>query len=116
MEGREDLLQVLWLPVGELMPVLQVCHAWPSVLFWGSQDLEDVQQLLQLAVTWEERSLHFAQSIQLHPKYESQSGTQPGQQMEDTIYCPSETNGLSGNPDTPVQSLSSAATQLFTFT
>ena len=58
MQGGEDLLQVLWLPVGEFMPVFQVCHARPCVLSGCAQDLEDVQQLLELTVSWKECSLH----------------------------------------------------------
>jgi len=51
------LRQVLRRPVGELVPVAQLGDAGPLVLAGCAQQLEDVQQLLQLAVAGEECDL-----------------------------------------------------------
>jgi hypothetical protein len=48
------LCQVLGLPLGELVPVAQLGHAGPHILAGRAQQLEDVQQLLQLAVAGED--------------------------------------------------------------
>ncbi len=55
--GAPRLRQVLRRPVGELVPVAQLGDAGPLVLAGRAQQLEDVQQLLQLAVAGEERDL-----------------------------------------------------------
>jgi hypothetical protein len=47
-------------PVGELVPVAQLGHALPGALAGRAQQLEDVQQLLQLAVPREQRHLRAA--------------------------------------------------------
>src|SRR6478735_1547517 len=49
--------KVLRLPQRKLVPVAQLADARPSGLVGSAQHLEDVQQLLQLAVTWEHRLL-----------------------------------------------------------
>lgn len=53
-EGGEVLVEVLLAPVGELVPVAQLGHASPLRLCGRAQQLEDVQQLLQLAVPGEQ--------------------------------------------------------------
>lgn len=57
LQGGEVLLQGLRAPVGELVPVAQLAHASPLVLLGRAQQLEDVQQLPQLAVPREQRHL-----------------------------------------------------------
>lgn len=47
-------LQRLGLPVGELVPVPQLAHAWPHLLVGRPQQLEHMQQLLQFAVAGEQ--------------------------------------------------------------
>mmetsp|Transcript_36645 Transcript_36645/g.90485 ORF Transcript_36645/g.90485 Transcript_36645/m.90485 type:complete len:280 (+) Transcript_36645:895-1734(+) len=54
---RDHLVQVLLLPLRELVPVAQARHARPQLLVGRAQQLEDVQQLLQLAVAGEQRLL-----------------------------------------------------------
>lgn len=50
----KDLAQILRVPLRELVPVAQLGHARPHVLAGSAQQLEDVQQLLQLAVAGED--------------------------------------------------------------
>ncbi len=57
LECDKHLLQRLRLPLGELVPVPQLAHSRPHLLVGGPQQLEDVQQLLDLAVSREEGRL-----------------------------------------------------------
>jgi len=58
LQRDKNPLQGLRLPLGELVPVSQLAQARPHLLVGGAQQLEDVQQLLDLAVAWEQSSLH----------------------------------------------------------
>ena len=51
-------------PHGEIfVPVLVAGHAWPDVLVGGTQDAEDLEELVDLRVAGEQRSLggHFCE-------------------------------------------------------
>ena len=47
-------LQWLGLPVGKLVPVPELAHAWPHLLIGRPQQLEHMQQLLQFTVAGEQ--------------------------------------------------------------
>jgi hypothetical protein len=53
-EGWKHFLEVLRPPVRKLVPVSQLCHSWPGSFVRSAEQLEDVQQLLQLAVSREQ--------------------------------------------------------------
>ena len=52
--GAAPPLPCLRVPLRELVPVAQLGHSLPHILAGGAQQLEDVQQLLQLAVAGED--------------------------------------------------------------
>lgn len=54
---RDNMRQVLRLPLRELVPVAQLGHARPNVFGGRAKKFEDVKQLLQFRVTWKQGRL-----------------------------------------------------------
>jgi len=57
IELRDNLGEILRLPLRELVPVAQVGDARPHLLVWRTKELENVKELLKLGIAREERLL-----------------------------------------------------------
>ena len=79
---KTHIVQVLRVPLRELVPVAQLGDARPNLLAGRPEQLEDVEQLLQFAVPREDGLLQAAEEQHARVTRHGGSGPGPGQLLQ----------------------------------